>query len=393
MRSHRRSDHNQISYRESSVEESNRDSDFVSSEEEVAQPSSSRRRIALPTRQPNPTTGRRHSTRESARQRSSLRDPSTDEDFSSEDESEQEFNDELVALEPPPKRRRTARPIATRTRQANNARQSQVRTRRPQKKPGALAAKTSKSKNSSSKKRILMETDGVSPPWATLPYQVSLSIFEFAYAKEIQDSGLGNASSWLSRAARTCVAFSEPALTVLHRKPELWHSRRIVNFADHMAQPPEMTYINYRSKVKVVAIDERLMPTGFAFVDFLRTLPQLAYLDIFSSKDSSLRGHPAIERERYWKYPTELVPFLASNAIPLISWHWNWKMMDITADSLPTSNIMSCSVLRNLREVKLTNFPLLVTSITGENHALASAQVEDEILISGVDEHGKKRFL
>jgi hypothetical protein len=377
-----------VSYRESSVEDNDRDSDFTSSNHEANPSSLSRRQISLRARQPQPNPGRRHSTRESTRLKPSLKDPSSDEDFSSESQSDDGINGELVALEPLPKRRRTSCPVASRTRQANSTRHAQVRTRRPPRKHTALAMRAPKSKRILSKKWIQMETDGVYPSWVTLPYHILVSIFDFAYAQQAQDSVRGNASAWLLHATQTCVAFCEPALAALHRRPDLCSSRRIVSFAEHMSQPPETTYINYRSKVKHLAIDERHMPIGFAFIDFLRNLPQLAHVDIFSSKDTSLRGHPAIDTERYWKYPRELVPFLNTNLVSLISWHWNWKIMDMTANSIPISNVMPGPILQNLKEVKFTNFPEFETLKDGKIIVFPDLQV-DESLDSAADDLGK----
>jgi hypothetical protein len=360
---------NRISYRESSVEDDDGDSTYASDQNIIGaavqlQPSSAQRRDNAVS------PARRHSTRESNRVRRSLKEPSSDEDDDEDFVSSNVDELEHLALQhPPPKRRKVApsRPVASRTRRAESHRTSQSSKGGPRKRRTVLIKSLSKSKARLSKKWAAIDSDGVRPPWSTLPYHILLSIFDYAYELHMQDGSGSNSAAWLLHAARTCHAYSEPALTVLYRRPALINGRRIISFANHITGPAETQYINYRPKVRELVIDERHMPSNFDLTHLIRHLPQLAHVDLFSSKDTRpLRGNAHILAERYWKYPPDLFNVLQETSPSLISWHWNAKMhaLDLMLADQYFAMIQRTESrpFSNLKDVTFTNYNPLVIS-------------------------------
>jgi hypothetical protein len=360
MRSQRsaRTSRPRVSYRESSAEDDDKDDNFALHDFED---------IALSSDRPSQ---RRHSARAAPQLRSSLKEPSSDEDeeddFISLGDDIENDSDNFPFELPPAKRRRTAvKPIATRTRQANVNRSSQTTPKRLRGAGLFLARRHGRNKLSKSKQTsktwMVMETDGVCPPWHTLPFHVLLSIFDYAYEQQIQASA-NNASVWLSNVARTCTTFAEPALTILYRKPLLINGRRIQDFTNHiaLARNSDRQFLNYPSKVKHLRIDERVIPSGFDLVRLIQDLPQLAHIELYSSKDlRPLRGHSHIIAEKYWKYPNNLFEVIRECKLPLVSWQWNYNLGSLgmlleSGDSNTNSQALS-SPFHKLKEMIYTS--------------------------------------
>jgi hypothetical protein len=323
---------NRVSYREPSFDD-DKSNDDDSYDSEIA-------------------TNTRHSTRRSQQKMISLKEPSTDEDnSSSESEEESEEQESLVMLPPAKRRRHAARPIAKRTRAATEKKPSS-RFSRPR--SGRPAAK--RAKKQEPRKLVQYETDGICPPWQNLPYEILKNIFDFALASYPDSKG----SSWLLGAAKTCKNFSEPALSSLYYSPDLSKSTKIELFFDHMMTQAEGKYLNYHNKVKRLSINTRILGTTFDLIALIRQLPQLAYLDLWSDKDYTLRGLAQVANERYWQPPSNLVEELGQINLPLKSWRWNMRMMPMPLDSVDRWNAMKQfhlqKPLNRIQQLTLTNF-------------------------------------
>jgi hypothetical protein len=295
------------SYLESSEEENVNDETY---ESDVASSSPVRARRSSPSAL---------STRASNRSRLiSMKDPSTDEDSESDshDSVDDDAPETLMELPPPPKRRRVVthrtRAVATRTRE----KKAQTTPKR---------AKPTK-KERPAKKREFIETDGVSPPWSTLPYHVLLSVFDFAWAQRLHEYPRNHSSntSWLMNASLTCKAFAEPALAALYRSPILKTSWQLTRFNILVTSPSPNHFINYNAKVKRLDLDERMFGNNFDVMDLFNSFPTLAHINLDSDKDRALRGHANVIGEKYWKYPPNLYDTLSN--FNLKSWQWNTAM-------------------------------------------------------------------
>jgi hypothetical protein len=267
----------------------------------------------------------RQSARRAPRQRNSLREPSSDED---EDGDEDDFivddddsgeggpQDDAPAesREPPAKRRRTARarPKAARSAKARPARKRKAAT-------SSVRLAT---------REPMIPTDGIRPPWLSLPTEIVQIIFDFAYWG-IEDEK--KASGWLFDAARTCRTFAKPVLETLYKAPRFSSYRQIHTFAHAVIAcylNRESSYIDYLSKVKRLSLDERMLNRNFNLVQLINILPALVDIDIWSSKDYRVGG-PQPETEPYVPYRPEQWELLDKSHRPLRSWHWNGMMGSI----------------------------------------------------------------
>lgn len=126
---------------------------------------------------------------------------------------------------PPSRLSRTTRHRSTRTLGAKSStkRKAAGLLRRPL--GGAKRAKTSHSKDTTKQNKhddTAIQTTGKAMPWNTLPYQVLVSIFEYASWPLVADAITPLPSiGWLLRTALCCRAFAEPALSALYYSPPL----------------------------------------------------------------------------------------------------------------------------------------------------------------------------
>lgn len=384
MHSRRTANGNGRGYRESSNsadDDLDRDSTYVSDEDlEVPIP-------APPTRVRERPSPRRQSTRRAAPARSSLREPSSDEEFSESNSDIEDELDELALEEPAPKRRRVAPRTATvRIRRSKPPPRATMGTgARPRRPSRAQVRRIAKPKATSKKEWI--PTDGKPPPWTTLPYHIVLMIFDYAY--QLENSHGDGAATWAARAAKTCKAFMEPALAALYRKPQLNTGTRIVRFALHMSGTREHTMINYRPKVKSLSLEERIFPTNYDPTTLIGQLPQLAHVEFWSEKDRQFRGNANVEGQRYWKYPTGFLESPELRNLNLRSFHFNSRMLSANA-TLPDHYLQFAQLFQDrpfkkMEEVTFTNFNIVSSEYSGVQGATEfvdglDEEVEDTII-------------
>jgi hypothetical protein len=424
-----------VSYRETSFQSDDaRDASYAS---DAAADASDAANAA-----PDPPAQRtmRHSTRRAPQLRASLREPSSDdnEDFidddddvddddDDDDDDEEDSDDDSLRDEadaavdtifdaadraaggargsspPPPKRRRTAR--AQRGHGAMGAGRMPARSARAARPPiaasparravrprtrKAAVAKSKKPAGSEMRTRSAMETDGFCPPWASLPPEIVMAIFDFAYWG-IEDDG--KAASWLVQAARTCRAFAQPALEALYRTPRFLSSRQIMLFNNtihHLFHDrPESPYIDYLSKVKYLAFDERMLSRSFDIIALINMLPSLVDIDIWSSKDYKLRGFFQLESESFMQYKYLRWEKVDLSHRPLRSWHWNMKMGPLY-EICYLHHVYP--IFSKLRKLTVTNFQAhskgIIPSYLGSVLS-PGRRLQDEELRDAMERHAK----
>lgn len=297
---------------------------------------------------------RRQSTRPARRARVSLKEPSSDEEESvSSSHSE---DDEPLAELKPVKRKRKPPPVAKRTRAATEKR-SEAISRRPRS-GRPIGGRPSKRPKKESKQRLPhIPTDGICPLWETLPEEVLISIFQFA--KDMSDTE-AKGSSWLVSAARTCKAYTKPALSALYFSPALSASSRVEMFFNHMMKPVERMLMDYHSKVFHLSLNTRILGNTFDLLALIQQLPRIQSLDLWTDKDYKLRGLAQVANEKYWQPPSNLIEELGKTGVPLRSWRWNMKMMPISSDVEDRWDALLSThterPLNNIRSLTLTNF-------------------------------------
>ncbi|KAG9671746.1 hypothetical protein KCU99_g5408, partial [Aureobasidium melanogenum] len=278
-------------------------------------------------------SSKRRSIRQAiTRKRSLYMDPDTDDDFDIAD-AHHSPSEQVDFLEPERKRpkittRRTSKPSPRETRSA---------TKKPgQKKspPKPKSKRASKPTKQAAPLVPLIPSDGVIPKWHTLPYEILLQIFSYAFAAELEHETGGVASrrvhhpnTWIMRTARkVCRAFSEPAVTAFYRAPNLLAARWLEDFSTIIKQPNDQHLYSYNMKVTSLEVSARNLESfarvsTSSFAETVSKLPRLSSLIITHQLDE-----PPYEFEgRYprWKYPLELFEALDGNNNHLESWRWN----------------------------------------------------------------------
>lgn len=338
-----------FSYREVDSEDS---ADQTSTEEEASQedeaPPQKRRKSSritasqnVPNGSPSSQRRRRHATQ--------YQEPDTDDDF--------EVNEEQVA-ESSAIQRKVAAQNGSRDRKPRRSKQ----VGRPRK-PSTAASRTAPSNRAAQRPPISrIESDGIIPPWATLPFEILLQTFIFAsYPLIDENSRPAPSIAWLCNLSRTCRAFAEPAITALYHSPPLVALDKPHRLLELLSEPAEQRFFNYRTKVKSLEID--LMRTlaytspgrgVFQLKDMIPVLPNLEDIHIFDIRDHPL--HRRLGHSIRWHYPDSIFESLIENERHLKSWWWNATFCFKTETPEWISHTHRSSSFQSLQSVKFTNF-------------------------------------
>ncbi|KAH7073697.1 hypothetical protein BKA63DRAFT_39096 [Paraphoma chrysanthemicola] len=270
-------------------------------------------------------------------------------------------------------------------------------------------SKTSSSKGKSPRKRALgaplrpneapavvtvsisIPTDGHKPAWASLPYHVLLQIFVYA-SHPLRDENMKPTAeiSWLVRMARTCSAFTKPALTALYRNPPIFAMRQSRKDLVHqLITPPSDIRDDHRVMVKRLELDATQMTalTDHAnsvtdLASLIRSLTTLREIDIFDPVDRP-PFRERLRRLRRWVYPAELFEALRTSDLRLQSWRWNSRFCQ--HGPLWMKSIHGDSAFQSLRELTLTKFhPAEVPDNRGEEEDTQGQPTMEELVASAV---------
>lgn len=177
----------------------------------------------------------------------------------------------------------------------------------------------------------------VIPKWASLPYQVLLQIFRYAYKPlydgNFQPKALTVAS--LLKTARLCRAFAEPVLSVLYQSPPLIPMQTAHKLVELLSADPVPMSFNYRAKIERLQIEVsqtamyRLQNRGLLNLHGLvKHCPRLADLELYHLKD--MAPYRELDHPIKWKYPEELFIALEENIdgepTRLKSWRWSSRL-------------------------------------------------------------------
>lgn len=207
-----------------------------------------------------------------------------------------------------------------------------------------------------------MLSDGVKPPLASLPYHVLLQVFVYA-SHPLHDENMAPTASisWLVQMARTCQAFTKPALTALYRNPPIFalkQNRKAL--VQHLISPPPGAREDYAVMVKRLELDATQMSaltdathsvTDLAsLVSSLKTLKEIDISDPIDKPPYRER----LRRARRWYYPDELFTALHESEARLKSWRWNSTFC--AQDPLWIKDIHADKAFQSLQDLTLTKF-------------------------------------
>lgn len=271
------------------------------------------------------------------RKRSLYMDPDTDDDFDIAD-AQDSTSEHLQSSEPQQKRakianRRTGKPSPRETR---SAARKPGHKNSPPKRKGKHASRPTKQVATVASP---IPSDGVIPKWDSLPYDILLQIFSYAFAAELEHETGGVASrrvnhpnTWIMRTARkVCRAFSEPALTAFYRAPNLLAARWLEDFSTIIKQPNDQHLYSYNMKVTSIEVSARNLESfarvsSLSFAETISKLPRLSSLIITHQLDEPPYEYDG--RLPKWKYPSELFEALDGNNIHLECWRWNAHFLE-----------------------------------------------------------------
>ncbi len=196
-------------------------------------PFSSRLRSVRSEQQPSRTR--------TAGKRVSYREPNSDSDELDEPLSQDDYEPvpSPPSRPPRPTRRRSARTQSAKT---STKRKAAYLPRQPL--GGAKRTKTSHSQKAAKQKEednAAIQLTGKTMPWNTLPYQILVSVFEYASWPLVANAITPLPSiSWLLGTALCCKAFAEPALSALYYSPPLARKAPLYYIPPCRYSPPKM---------------------------------------------------------------------------------------------------------------------------------------------------------
>lgn len=195
---------------------------------------------------------------------------------------------------------------------------------------------TMKGAEDGSHAKIAIQMTGKRMPWQTLPYQILLSIFDYASYPLMSDTLYSTSSTkWLLDVALLCKSFAEPALSALYFSPPLSPPARARNLISHLRTQSDLSALNYKAKVKFLDMEANRTlvrksdgqdPIDLAML--LALTPQLRGLTIRLISDNPrfhkgfyISGNRSI-------YQDPIFETLEKMEIRLKDWIWNFHLAD-----------------------------------------------------------------
>ncbi|KAK5132498.1 hypothetical protein LTR08_009044 [Meristemomyces frigidus] len=287
---------------------------------------------------------KRRSVRQAAtRKRSVYVDPDTDEDDfeAAADDADDSADDSAGADEaahpPPPKRRKLAPRTRHVTRSKSVGKSGKAGAKAGLKGVGRRRKWNTDTPLETPSKGFTGPTDGHVPAWTSLPLEILRDIFLYA-AQPMHEQTRASASNvgWLmTKAARTCRAFAQPALEAYYLSPSLLTTEWPHRLLETLQRPKATRYMDYNVKTKALSIDvRRLAYTAhnkprFDLCTLVAELPQLQHLEILHPVDEP--PFRAVFKVQPWHYPPALFRTLQHHGQRLRSFRWNRSM--IAADN------------------------------------------------------------
>ncbi|OJD31523.1 uncharacterized protein BKCO1_470001 [Diplodia corticola] len=230
----------------------------------------------------------------------------------------------------------------------------------------------------------VLESDGVIPDWANLPYEVLLEVFMFASDPLHDDDFIPTPNiAWLASTARVCKTFLEPALTALYRSPPLLTIDKPHRLLDLLSDTTATHCINYNVKIRRLEFDA---PSTLAYTwagrqfeigDLVPFVPQLTELSIVHPQDRP--PFRTLNRPGRWHYSQALFTSLAASKIRLKSWNWNSNFRSRDHDLFWMGGVHQLEAFQRLEHLSLFNFGpesfAVVTNDGTDNRGRSSKQV------------------
>ncbi|KAL8897800.1 MAG: hypothetical protein Q9207_007021 [Kuettlingeria erythrocarpa] len=252
---------------------------------------------------------------------------------------------------------------------------------------------------------------GKIPRWQTLPYEILLNVFQYAWYPLLKDDYSPETiitSGWLLKTALLCKGFAEPALAALYYAPPLSPPSRVRKLLASLGKQNRESYINYRAMIKDLDMDAwDLFCRKFQGMDpiklgeLLSSTPQIRSVRLHLITD-----HPAWRGLTFFKSvgnrwaSHQVDPFhelsdVSNNDIRLQHWTWNCSLeRQARSATLPLLEYHRWKAFQTLKSLEFANsgdwehtkkFALSsgvlprLTSITFQNVKIEDAKVLESL--------------
>ncbi|KAJ9604521.1 hypothetical protein H2200_010634 [Cladophialophora chaetospira] len=202
------------------------------------------------------------------------------------------------------------------------------------------------------------------PPWKTLPYQVLVSIMQYAaYPLYGPQSDAQPSISWLCATGSLCRSFHDACLSALLHRPPLYplhRARGLMRILKRERDRPGTLFTTYGPKIRYLDIEVKqlLKKNAFKLEDLISFTPQLQGLRLYSNYDDMTTvvwAQPSAKKIR-WEYPLNLIKRLEHDNIILKSFEWNGRFPNVVnvlkeamaAHSRPSFNLLQDVTFLNL---------------------------------------------
>jgi len=203
---------------------------------------------------------------------------------------------------------------------------------------------------------------GKIPPWQTLPYQILLSILQYASYPFYRDASHDTGSiGWLIGCAALSKSFHDASVATLLYSPPLFPADRAHGLQKLLDKPQETLWTNYRNKIKRLDIEVRsllIKKSGIDLIQLIKQTPLLTALHLYHNYDRVGAvgwAQPAASTGRAYSYPQELFQALDENAIRLKQWSWNGRFPDTKSVLDQMNRMHSRDCLKGLTSLSISN--------------------------------------
>ncbi|KAF2462297.1 hypothetical protein BDY21DRAFT_277364 [Lineolata rhizophorae] len=364
-----------VSYRESSPEDDSGEIDYAD-ESDFSEATAPSRGVSR-AEQANNSSGPSKRRKTRAKATVSYHEPDSD-DEDKDDDGDSDFGSDVENGSP-----ETPKAKRARTLKKTNKRASPRKNVTPKKAKKSAATTPKRGRTMSgvpAKHRAKpalssVQSDHVIPPWTSLPYEILLSIFTYAAYPMVDEATWAStrSASWLVKAATTCRAFAEPALTALYRCPPLALVGQAHQLLDVLSLPKETKFINYNVKVFSLDLEIRISLASsyagrgrFTLESILPHVPQLSSVRIFDRNNFKTHVDVGIRHSNkpHWHYSNSILEALKANNVRLKRWVWDEAHIPRPQGAETLRAAHSSAPFQTLRSLHMSNF-ISIESLPG----------------------------
>lgn len=200
------------------------------------------------------------------------------------------------------------------------------------------------------------------PPWQTLPYQILLSVLQYASYPFYRDASHDTGSiTWLIKVSTLSKSFHDAAVATLLYSPPLFPVDLAHGLLRLLSAPQDTLSTPYQNKVKRLDIEVKnllVKKSGIDLEHLIKQTPLLDSLHLYHNYDrvgAVYWAQPSATTGRSWSYPVELFDTMDESGIRLKEWTWNGRFPDTRSVIDQMNSVASRQCLQGLRSLSIVN--------------------------------------